>query len=89
MYHFDMVHLLFLNYLEFDNTTLTKIINDDMIDLFLENEERLKADGYITSKNTWISGSGKNQTKTRKDLANLILLLVEKNILNLNLTESI
>ena len=39
---------------EFDNTTLTQIMNDDMIDLFLKNEQRLKADGYITSENKWI-----------------------------------
>ena len=66
---------------EFDNTTLTQIMNDDMIDLFLKNEKRLKADGYIDSENKWINGRGKNQTKSLKDLANLILLLKEKNYL--------
>ena len=73
------------NIKEFDNTTLTQIINNDMIDLFLMNERRLKADGYITSENKWINGRGKNQTKTLKDLANLILLLKEKNYLKLKL----
>lgn len=68
---------------EFDNTTLTHIINDDMINLFLINEQRLKAEGFITPENKWINGSGKNQTKTMKDLANLILLLQEKKYLKL------
>lgn len=68
---------------EFDNTTLTQIMNDDMIDLFLKNEKRLRANEFITSENKWINGSGKNQTKTRYDLANLILLLKEKNYLKL------
>lgn len=67
------------NIKEFDNTTLTQIIN--MSDSFLENEERLKNDGFITTENKWINGRGKNQTKTLKDLANLILLLKEKNYL--------
>jgi len=70
--------------LENDKIKLAKIFNDDMIDCFLKNEKRLKADGYITSENKWINGRGKNQTKTFKDLANLILLLKEKNILNRN-----
>ena len=68
---------------EFDNTTLTHIINDDMINLFLINEQRLKAEEFITPENKWINGSGKNQTKTMKDLANLILLLQEKKYLKL------
>jgi len=66
---------------EFDNTTLTQIMNDDMIDLFLKSEQRLKAEGFITNENKWIKGWGKNQTKSLKDLANLIILLKEKNYL--------
>ena len=69
-----------INTKEFDNTTLTQIMNDDMIDLFLKNEQRLKADGYITSENKWIKGNSK-QPKSRIDLANLILLLKEKKYL--------
>lgn len=66
---------------DFDNSILNQIMNDDMIESFLKHEKRLKADDFITSKNRWINGSGKNQTKTRKDLANLILLLKEKKYL--------
>lgn len=65
---------------EFDNTTLTQIINDELEDVFLLNEKRLKADGYITSENIWIKGNSK-QPKSRIDLANLILLLKEKKYL--------
>jgi hypothetical protein len=64
------------NTLEFDNTTLTQIIN--MSDSFLENEKQLKLDGYITSENKWIDGRGRKGTKSVEDLANLILLLKEK-----------
>jgi hypothetical protein len=61
---------------EFDNSTLTQIMN--MSDSFLEHEERLKLDGYITSENRWIDGRGRKGDKSLEDLANLILLLNEK-----------
>lgn len=70
------------NIKEFDNSTLTQIINDDLEDEFLKHEKRLKADGYIDSENKWIDGRGK-KTMSRKDLVNLILLLKEKKYLKL------
>jgi hypothetical protein len=62
----------------FDNAKLNQIMNNDMIESFLKHEERLKADEFITPENKWVNGRGKNQTKTLKDLVNLILLLKEK-----------